>query len=281
LQLIYENITDRILSFGYIGQTAVLPSDYETTHLYPDSYIAFNYTPDLPEEVYGRIPVTIESARFNNNITEGNFTVPAEVTVYDAKITSYSAEKWTDMASIDNSGYPWLNFYNLSWLADYYYFLGDPYIVNIPVEYIQTGLNKLRIRTATDPENASGGSEQDRVIYTAGVDLSVNSTGVYGKAEGCIWFLEYEDGTSGTLIVPTSYTGTESCWFNDTTNCDEDYATDAINNAICKLFLQMDFDGDGELFVKLGPTDLNVETKLITNIPYMWGPTLMEVRAWQ
>ena len=281
LQLIYANITDQILSFGYEGQTAVDIEGLTTTYLYPDSYIAFNYTPEVPLEQYGRIPVTIESPRFNNNISQGNFSIPSEVTVYDAKITSYSAEKWTDVASIDNSAYSWFTFYNLSKLANYYYFLGDPYIVNIPVEYIQTGLNKLRIKTGIDPENASGGSSQNRVIYTVGVDLTVNASGVFEKAQGCIWFLEYEDETSGSLTAPETYTGTETCYYNSTTDCDADYETDAINNAVCKLFMQMDFDNDGLLFVKVGSDDLSIESNLIANIPYMWGPTLMEVRVWQ
>lgn len=281
LQLIYENITDQILSFGYEEQTAVDLGNITTTFLYPDSYIAFNYTPELPIEEYGRIPVTIESAPFGNNITEGSFSLPSQVTLYDAKITSYSGSRWTDLAFIDNSAYTWFNFYNLSEFGKYYYFLGDPYIVNIPIEYITTGNNNIRIKTGFDPQNQSGGSPQNRVIYTVGVDLEINSSGVFEKAEGCVWSLSYEDGTSGSLTVPSTYSGTEICYFNQTTNCNQDYSNDAVNNALCNLFIQIDFDNDGELFVKLGSTNLNVETNLITDIPYMWGPTIIEVRIWR
>jgi len=281
LEELYHNLSETILSLGYIGQRAYALSDISTSFLYPDSYIHFGYTPELPPEEYGRIPVTVESARFNNNITEGDFDVPTGMTVYEAKVTSYSGERWTDAVSIKNSAYNWLNFYNLTSIGNYYYMLGDPYTVNIPVEYIQEGNNSIRIRTGTDPLNSSGGSPQDKVIYTAGVDVSINSTGIFEKAEGCIWFIGFEDGTTTTLPVPSTYNGSQSCTYGASTNCDTDYSTDAINNALCNLFKQLDFDNEGLLYVKLGPTDLNIETSLITNVPYMWGPTLMEVRVWR
>ena len=281
LQQLYQNLSELILTLGYNAQTAYSLTSISTAVLYPDSYFKFEYTPELPVEEYGKIPVTIESKRFNNNITEGNFTIPTELTVYEAKVTSYSGERWTDNTFIDNSAYNWLNFYNLSTIGDYYYILGDPYVVNIPIEYIRTGLNSIRIKTGTDSLNSSGGSPQDKVIYTAGVDVTINTTGIYGKAEGCIWYIEFEDGTAGTLTVPPTYIGTEICYFNQTTDCAADYSGDAVNNAMCNLFKQLDFDDDGLLFVKLGPTDLSIETSLITDIPYMWGPTLMEVRIWR
>jgi len=43
----------------------------------------------------------------------------------------------------------------------------------------------------------------------------------------------------------------------------------------------MDFDDDGLLFIKFGPTDLDIETVSIGKIPFMWGPTLVEVRVWK
>ncbi|MBW2983808.1 VWA domain-containing protein [Candidatus Woesearchaeota archaeon] len=280
LKEIYEGISEKILNVSFRKQTAIISGELSNTFLYPDSYILFNYTPSLPDIEYGRIPITIESPRLGNNITEGTFDVPSKILVYDAKITSYSSDKWTDRAWINSSG-NWTSFYDLSSYGDDYSLLGDPYIINIPIGLIEEGENRVRVSTGVNPINSTGGSLDDRIIYTSGIDIDINYTGIFEKAEGCSWFIMFEDGTNITIPIPSEYGGSKNCNFDEDTDCYSDYDDDAIDNAICHLFEQMDFDDDGLLFIKFGPTDLDIETVSIGKIPFMWGPTLVEVRVWK
>ncbi len=280
LREIYQNMSEDIINIGYEQQTAYATGNISDTVLFHDSYIDFSYIPTAPATIFNLIPVTVESPIFNNSISQGNFEVPSGITVYEARVTSYSGEKWTDKAFITNSNYTDKSFYNLSFYNEDYYILGDPYVVNIPVNYIQEGVNTIRVGTGLDSENTSGGSPQDKVIYSVGIPLEINYTGIFGKAEGCSWSLLFEDGTSDLIDIPTEYSGNESCIFNENTSCNIDYADDAIDNSICNLFEQLDFDGDGKLFVKFGANDLKIETLSVGKIPYMWGPTVVEVRVW-
>jgi len=69
--------------------------------------------------------------------------------------------------------------------------------------------------------------------------------------------------------------------FDENTDCDADHSNDAVNNALCHLFSQLDFDKDGKLFVKFDVNDLVIDTYSIGKIPFMWGPTVVDVRVWR
>ena len=46
------------------------------------------------------------------------------------------------------------------------------------------------------------------------------------------------------------------------------------------MLSQIDFDDDGKLIVKFDSENVEVSTFQIGNIPFMWGPTIFEVRVW-
>jgi hypothetical protein len=281
LTTIYQGIARELVNLSYnLTQTLASSERVLNSTLYSDSYIYFNYTPFIPENEYDRIPITIETPIFNNNITNGSVYFPSNVFVYDAKLTSYSGNKWTDKARIRNSG-NWTTFYNLSDYGSEYHLLGDPFIVNVPARLIISGNNDLMIGTGISKANSTQGSSYDRLIYTAGIDLTINYTGVFEKSEGCNWLVKFEDRTNSTLAIPSSYLGGEQCNFTNTTNCALAFEDDSVNNAVCYLFKQLDFDNDGELYVKFDSADLNIDTYSIGGIPYMWGPTVVEVRVWK
>ncbi|MFH1641418.1 MAG: hypothetical protein ABIC04_00805 [Nanoarchaeota archaeon] len=276
---LYSIIASDIIQAQYSAQTIDIKGNI-STNLYPDSYISFNYTPLINSYEYGRLPLTIESPRLDNNISEGMFYVPDSVVLYDAKITSYSGDKWTDRASI-NYNDNWISIFNLSSYGWDYHMLGDPYIVHIPGYLVKEGENDIRISTGVNPLNSTGGSLYDRIIYTVGIDIDVNYTGVFEKADGCTWTIKFEDDTNATITIPSKYIGPKKCDFTEEVICNIDYADDAIDNSVCRLFEQLDIDSDGKLFVKFGPEDLQVDTYSIGKIPYMWGPTVFEIRVWQ
>jgi hypothetical protein len=171
--------------------------------------------------------------------------------------------------------------YNLSGYRETFENLGDPYIVQIPAENIGIGENNtIIINTAYNASNASGGSPDNRVIYTIGINTYVNYSGVFDKAEGCTWNVSYQDGENDSIAIPESYSGTQNCVYDAGTDCNEDFKDDAIDNAVCHLFKNLDVDGDGRLYVNIGLGNLNTDVLSVGNIPFMWGPTVVEVRVW-
>lgn len=275
---VYRDIVDAILI--YISQQANVSYSTVSTILYGDSYIDLTYTPDSPQTQHGKIPITLESPRFGNTVTTGTFNIPYNVDIFDAKLTSYSSDKWTQFAAIKNlSTGNNITFYNLSYYSDDYQILGDPYIIYIPVGLVQNGDNEIMIATATNSYNLSGGSVDNKAIYTIGLTLKFNYSGIYPKSEGCSWSVEFEDGTTGVIKIPADYEGTENCIYNSTEQSyDED---DAINQAVYHLFKQLDIDDDGKLYVNFQTGDISTDIASIEGVPYMWGPSIMELRVWQ
>jgi len=271
---VYEDIANEIISFTetqIANASGIIPSV-----LYHDSYIEFNFTPVINPLEYGRISVTVEGNRFDNNISQGTIFIPGDVILSDLKATSYSADKWTDNISVYN-GESWSNIFRLSEYGNNYQYLGDAYLVTIPPTAIRRGINNtVVVSTGIDPNNSTGGSIANRLIYTVRIRNNVGYSDVYPKAEGCNWTVKFEDGTTAVLQVPSNYNGSSVCYFE---NRSFD-GNDSINQAVFKLFSQLDFDGDGELTVKIGKDDVAFDSASVANVPSMWGPAILEVRIW-
>jgi len=276
---IYRQIADDIIEFQYSAQTANITGNI-STELFSDSYLFFNYSPDITLQEHGKLPITFETPVFGNNYTNGSFSIPSGAVVMDSKLTSYSADRWTSLAMIKNQSSVWTNFFNLSEFGDTYTSLGDPYIVNIPKGMISDGENEVIIQTSLGEVNGSVGSHDDRAIITLGLSMGMNYTGIFALAEGCTWDLEYEDDTGAVVSIPSDYYGSQECTYNASTNCNQDYGDDAIDNSFCHMLSQIDFDDDGKLIVKFDSENVEVSTFQIGNIPFMWGPTIFEVRVW-
>jgi hypothetical protein len=177
LKNIYRSIAESIVSISYVAQLIEISGNVSLNNtLFTDSYIELNYTPTGPSTFpeYGEVTMTRETERLSNQtgITvdipykEGWFNVSPEVKVIDAKITSYSSEYWTDRLNVSNSSGIWNEVFWLAYFGNNYRILGDPYIVQIPVDLISAGNNSVRIGTGIGPNNETGGSPDDRVIYT-------------------------------------------------------------------------------------------------------------------
>jgi hypothetical protein len=276
LTTIYQGIAQTIVNLSYSAQKITSIFNVSTT-LYPDSYIEYQYLSNEVQE-YGRIPLTIETNKFNNNLSEYNLTIPNNAKIYQAKITSYSGDRWTNLGLIKVNG-TWQSFFNLSRYNTTYENLGDPYTLNIPISQLSYGNNSLRISTGYTSGNYSVGSSEDRIIYTAGIAINMNYSNIESQAEGCLWTIKFEDGTNSSIAVPQDYVGGKQCNFTNQTNCNT--YTDSISNSVCQLLSQLDLDGNGNIPVKFGSEEINVETTTIGKIPFMWGPTILEVRAWK
>jgi hypothetical protein len=196
LQDIYRGIAEDIVEITYQTQIINVSGDVTSNNiLYPDSYIEFEYNPLVIPYEYGEIEVSYESDRLGDMSSysvdvpykEGWFNVSQNIKVVDAKITSYSSDYWTDRLYVKNA--TTANWTRVYWLEDYgsdYGRLGDPYIVQIPVNKLSSGNNSVRIGTGLKPQNATGGSPDNRVIYTARVSGKVGYGDVFNTSQEAV-----------------------------------------------------------------------------------------------
>ncbi|MFH1181804.1 MAG: vWA domain-containing protein [Candidatus Woesearchaeota archaeon] len=273
---VYEGIADEINTISYSEQVANLSGGgvAEGT-LFGDSYIEYNYTLNIT--TYGMIPAVLETPRFGNDVSEYTFNLLAGKVLSEARITSYSAEKWTDNLTISNSI---LNrkAFSLKDIASNYSSIGDPFVVYANPSLFEVGDNLLHISTGTTLGNYSGGSSDDMMIYKILIPNIAGEEGVFPTADGCTWWnLTFEDGTSTMIKVPSDYSGGDNCSYNPPSYD----VNDAVDSAVYKLLSRLDLDGDGLLDVKFTAESIDIKTFTITNVPSLWGPALTEVRAWQ
>ena len=43
----------------------------------------------------------------------------------------------------------------------------------------------------------------------------------------------------------------------------------------------IDYDNDGRIFLNFEQEDLTIGSRVVHDVPYLWGPTIAEVRVWQ
>jgi hypothetical protein len=198
LTQIYQGFGQWFVHLGYTTQKANISSNAKINNvLYSDSYIELQYSPLIIPYEYGEISLTIETPRLKNltgdtidkPYKEGWFNTSDKVKVVNAKITSYSSDNWTDMLWINSSATGiWKEVYNLTKYGSDYTGLGDPFIIHIPVNDISSGNNSMRIETGISPNitEKSGGSPDDRVIYTIRVKGAVGYGGINETCDGAI-----------------------------------------------------------------------------------------------
>lgn len=195
---IYQNFSAEVAneSLLYVYQSVVSSSINST--LFSNSSIELNYTPLIIPEDYGEISLNLEGATLGNLTKDssigmpcknGTYYFPPQVSVTDAKMTSYSSNFWTDRLSVQSAtGGAWNNVYNLSFFGYNYLALGDPFIVYVPYENLPVSGNNYSvcIGTGYNVSNATGGSPDDRLLYTIRVKNSVPYGNVNETCDGAI-----------------------------------------------------------------------------------------------
>lgn len=272
---IYKQIANEINNITYkeqdINTSGIFPAE---GILYEDSYIEYSYTPSFVGS-FGKIPAKVQSSPFGNNVSQHTLTILPSQELAEVHVISYSGEKWTDNLTIQNSNT--YTAFDLGRITDNYLQVGDPFVVHADPSLFVEGANLIHISTGVGPENYTGGSPNDRVTYTVLIDNAVPQSGVHFKSDGCEWSLDFEDGTSTTLLVPLDYTGSETCDYQAASYP----GNDALDDAVYRLLTQLDFDGNGLIDVTFQQDGLDVNTFVVQNVPSLWGPTIVEVRLWQ
>jgi hypothetical protein len=268
---IYKEIGEQIkVIANYSSQVITISGEAQKSILYPDSYIMFNYTPLVIPPSFREIEVIIETDKFDS--CSNTVNIPNSLRIVDAKVISYSGQHWTNELTVNNQ-----NIFNLTDYGTEFRKIGDPFVVQVPVSYMQNGDNTINLQTADNPVNMTGCSKNNSMIYTAAVKSSVPYKGVLPNAEGCNWKIETEDSKIINATVPSSYSGTKICSYNSTIKEYDD--EDGIDQAVFDLLTNLDFDNNGKINIDIEEDNLRIEALWVSQVPYLWGPAVVEVRV--
>jgi len=166
--------------------------------------------------------------------------------------------------------------YNLSKYGDNFVILGDPYMINIPNQYIQND-NNVYLTTGLSPTNTSQGSEFNKIIYKIIKNLASYSV-IAPYSTWCLWDIQFEDGSNSTFFIPPGYAGPDKCYYNWEIH-DSSYSLDALNNAVWNLFHSLDFNNNGIIDVKFTEQNLDVNSTEIEGVPWHYAVEVL-VRKW-
>ena len=261
---LYQQIAQDIIQASYHEQTIESIGNILTT-LYPDSYIELNYTKGLIP--YG-LTTTFEK-QFTDSYS-GNFSVPENAQVLEAKVVSYSGPRWTDSVKINNT-----SVYKITDYGTDYTKLGDPYSIFIKPEYVKKE-NSVTITTGVSPINSTYGSLSNKIIYTIVKNASGYSS-ISALASGCLWNIEFEDGSNISSSIPANYLGSDKCYYSHDR---QEYDTNnALHVAVYNLLQMLDLNSNHKIDTKFAEQNLEISTSEITGIPYTWS-TEVQIREW-
>lgn len=279
LKEVFENISRQILGISYTKQSINISGVIEPSYLYTNSYIRLNYTSRVDPDDYGEIIVNYEGPRFNNTISNGTVFLPEDAEMLEVRASSYSENYWTSNVTIKaHNSTNTTQVFRLSDFGPSYSELGDPYLVNIPVDEIVRDVNNtVTVKTGITPGNHTNGSMDNRLFYTIVIKNYADSPQIGSLSRGCKWELEYEDGSTSYLKVPANYNGTKVCYYKNSTYD----ADDSADTAAYALFSQLDLNGNGQLSIKLDQNQLEADLITVENVPSLWGPSFMDVRVWK
>ncbi len=274
----YKDIARDVLIAEYQEQTIIAEGLY--TKLFPDSYILFEY--DNPFS--GGVILNGETPIFGSSAPQGVLTIPDNSLPYEVGIVSYSGPKWTSKIEVNNSNAAgWETIYDLSEYNQSYTSLGDPYIVNVPISKIAEGNNTFDVSIGVSPDNLTGGSRFNKIIYSV-VRNTSSFTPVVRSAEGCLWDIQFEDGLTDQFYVPEGYSGPDLCYYNASIGANNNYAIfnddDAIEYAIFLLLKNLDVNKNGMIDTKFQENDLAISSTEIAGIPFTWD-TEVQARTWK
>lgn len=274
LAQIYENISNQILvAANYSSQTLEILGNYSTAYLYNGSYIDLYYDPLVAPDNQGKISLTFESEQFGG--CDATIPIPAGIQITDAMVTSFSSKHWTKSVLVNG-----VEVFNLSDYGTDYVLLGDPFLIQIPSTTLLVGANNSIILEVGDsPTNNSACSPNNTLIYTALINASTPRSQTFEVHEGCNWNIESEAGIFSNVLIPKDYAGVNACNYTATDITYNPY--DAYDSATYHLLRQLDPDHDGQVIVDLTEADLEITITLVSGVPYLWGPSIVQTSVWE
>lgn len=273
---IYNDIARDIIRIAdYNAQVISFEVDVEDSELFHDSYIEYEYRPYALPALNGKLLIDGERSPFSSSgACEADVGFPDAVLPVEGVITSYSGNHWTDYLGVNDE-----DIFDLSDYLNDYESLGDPFTIGIPPGVMSRGLNTFTLRTADDPGDPKGCSPDDKLLYTAAINNTFVLGGVYEEAEGCLWDVLMLGDLVEDIRIPSDYAGDEHCTY---TGGGPGSGEDDVWRALAlDVFSSFDLDNDGDLEVSFDEEELEFNAVEQEDIPYLWGPALLEVTVWR
>ncbi|MBI2651611.1 hypothetical protein HYX01_04015 [Candidatus Woesearchaeota archaeon] len=149
------------------------------------------------------------------------------------------------------------------------------YTKNVAAGSVITGQNTFSLQFGSDYSTKPVISYGENVFY---IPHGVSYTTVLKEAKGCVWKVDTNAGIK-TIKVPKGYSGNNNCAYNKSAVV---YAgNDSLQIAALGIFQLLDFDDDGMVDVLVSDTDIEIETNVISKVPSLWGPSIVEIRVWE
>ena len=132
-----------------------------------------------------------------------------------------------------------------------------------------------------------------RLVYDAGAAKCSNIAGFFGQLalktdsgfspvlpqnEGCNWQISFASGPVQTIPVPSNYTGGSSCKFGPAQV--SFFENSSVQYATHKLLQNLDWDNDSLVDLNIDDIYAEFDYLSVDESPYLWGPAIIEVRAW-
>ena len=141
---------------------------------------------------------------------------------------------------------------------------------------IVAGQNTFSLQFGSDYSTKPSISYGENVFF---IPNSVSYSSVLEEAEGCTWAVQIYDGSKKTIKVPKGYSGSNNCIYN-TTNIAYNNK-DSLQVVALRIFELLDFDDNGNVDLLVSDDDLEIETIVISKVPSLWGPAIVEIRVWE
>ena len=82
--------------------------------------------------------------------------------------------------------------------------------------------------------------------------------------------------------MPYNYSGPNYCNYTTSQYDQSGHNTDdSYDVAMYGLLNSLDLDDDGAIIINLDNSDISIHLTTVRDIPYLWGPTLVELRVWR
>ena len=287
---IYNEIANSIINSSIQSQLVrFLGSAFTSSDLFSDSYIEINYTPSIRNPEFGEVSVDLSI----ENITTCNehINIPSQIRIGELFGLTYSGDLWNSLLHVNNS-IDHTTIYNLTTFAENFTFQGDPFAVGTQGNIFNPDLigNEFTYQTIISDKpqyEVDKCSKNNSIVYSGYVQLGAEFSDILPKAEGCNWTVEYDQEHClnfcsypfYNITVPSDYYGSKHCRYTFV-NVSYDLE-DAYDHATYKLLRKIDFDTDNRTYFHLGDSDLEIISTLVDQIPYLWGPLLLQVSVWQ
>ncbi|VVB68295.1 von Willebrand factor type A domain protein [Candidatus Norongarragalina meridionalis] len=289
----YRSLARTIVQASNASQIMTLSGSINST-LFPDSYLEFHYVPSVPEYEYQELEIQRETPYFAS--CQGDLYVPLQMRIDSARVTSFSSAEWTANVTLKNSAYDWLNVFNLSvYNGSTFIDTGDPFFVSLNHSLLRSGEhNYLDVRLQSSPGNQSATcSQKNRAIYEGRIRAAVNYSGVFIECRArnaTIYYdLDYDSAPDGYVNV-TIGADLPSAGADYVTVDQLDTSNNAVDDALQRLLTQLNIYTEPTDHGPAGSIDNPVDVQLDSEvgssavtgqgIPFLWGPSEVEVMVW-